>query len=66
MKYGITAKPSTLVKPVSNAVLERIHEVLGNLVRNFNISTKTYVEKMNRGREFYLQQCLQFAQQLIG
>ena len=28
-----------------NAVLERIHQVIGNLVRTFNISTQTYVDK---------------------
>ena len=28
-----------------NAVLERIHQVLGNLVQTFNISTQTYVDK---------------------
>ena len=30
---------------MSNAVLERINQVLGNLVRTFNISTQPYVEK---------------------
>ena len=30
---------------MSNVVLERIHQVLGNLVRTFNISTQTYVDK---------------------
>ena len=30
---------------MSNAVLERIHQVLGNLVRTFNISTQTYVDE---------------------
>ena len=29
---------------MSNAVLERIHQVLGNLVRNFNVQ-QTYVDK---------------------
>ena len=29
---------------MSNAVFERIHKILGNLVRKFNIS-QTYVEK---------------------
>ena len=28
-----------------NAILEIIHQVLGNLVRNFNISTQIYVDK---------------------
>ena len=30
---------------MSNAILERIHLVLGNLVQTFNISTKTYIDK---------------------
>ena len=28
-----------------NAVLERIHQVIGNLVRNFNISNQTYFDE---------------------
>ena len=28
-----------------NAVLERNHQVLGNLVQNFNISTQIYVDE---------------------
>ena len=43
-EYGITAKPSTLVNPMYNEVLERIHQVIGNIVRTFNIS-QTYVDK---------------------
>ena len=31
-EYGITDKTSTLGNPMSNAILERIHQVLGNLV----------------------------------
>ena len=42
----ITSKPRTSGNPMSNAVLERIHQVLGNLVRTFNIS-QTYVDKDN-------------------
>ena len=42
--YRITAKSTTLGNPTSNAVLEQIHQVLVNLVRNFNIS-QTYVDK---------------------
>ena len=38
-----TSKPSTLGNTMYNSVLERIHQVLVNLVRNFNISTQTYV-----------------------
>ena len=43
-EYGITAKQSTSVNPVSNGVLEWIHHVLGNLVRGFSIQ-QTYVDK---------------------
>ena len=44
MEYGITPKPSTLGNPTSNAILERIYHVLGNLVRTYNI-TKNYVDE---------------------
>ena len=45
MEYEITAKPGTLGNPMSNAALERIHQVLVNLVRTFKIYTQTYVDK---------------------
>ena len=44
MEYGITSKPSTLVNPTSNAILELINQVLGKLVRTCN-NTQTYVEE---------------------
>ena len=37
--------PSTLGNTMCNAVLENIHQVLGNLVRNFIISTQTYIDE---------------------
>ena len=37
MDYRITAKPSSSVNPTSNAILERIHQVLVNIVRTCNI-----------------------------
>ena len=43
MSPKITVKPITLGYPTSNEILEHIHQVLGNLVRNFNI-TQTYVD----------------------
>ena len=36
-EYRITSKPSTSRNPMSNAILERIHQVLGNLVHTFNL-----------------------------
>ena len=44
-EYGITYKPSTLENPIYNTVLERIHQVLGNLVRTFNIYIQTYFDE---------------------
>ena len=44
MKYKITPKTSNLVNITSNAILERIHQVLGNLVRTCNI-TQTYIDE---------------------
>ena len=42
-EYGITAKTRTSGNPTSNAILERIHHILGNLVQNYNIKN-TYVD----------------------
>ena len=44
MEYGIVAKPITSGNPMSNAILEHIHKVLGKLVRIYNI-TQDYVDK---------------------
>ena len=38
MEYGIIAKPSTSGNPMSNTILEWIHQVIGNLMLNFNIN----------------------------
>ena len=46
MEYGITSKPNTSGNPTSNAILEQIHQVLGNIVLTCNI-TQTHVEKDN-------------------
>ena len=44
IEHGITAKQSTSGNTMSNAVLERIRQVLVNLVRTFNIFTQIYVD----------------------
>ena len=43
-EYGINANPRTLVNPMSNATLERIHQVLINLLQTFNVQ-QTYIDK---------------------
>ena len=44
IEYWITSKSITLGNPMSNAILEHIHQVLGNLVRTCKF-TQTYVDK---------------------
>ena len=46
MEYRITFKQITFGNPIPNTVLERIHQVLGNIVRNFN-TYQTYIDKYN-------------------
>ena len=46
MEYGITSEPRTSVNFTSNAILERIHQVLENLVCTCNI-TQTYVDDVD-------------------
>ena len=43
-EQGITSNPITSYNPTYNETLERIRQVLGNLVRTFNIKEK-YVDK---------------------
>ena len=43
-EYGMTFKPSTWGNPTSNAILEQIHQVLWNIVWDFNIK-ETYVDE---------------------
>jgi hypothetical protein len=39
--YGIKEKPSTSHNPQSNGVIERIHQVVGNSLRTFQLETAT-------------------------
>ena len=43
IEYWITSKSITLGNPMSNAILEHIHQVIGNLVSTFQIK-ETYVD----------------------
>ena len=42
--YGILAKPITLENPTSNAILERIHLVQGNLLWKYS-NKDTYIDE---------------------
>ena len=43
-EYGIKAKLNTLGNPTYNIILERLHSVLGNLVRTYNLQGN-YLDK---------------------
>ena len=43
-EYEISSKPRTLENPMSNTGLEQIQQILGNIVRTYNI-TQNYVDK---------------------
>ena len=36
--YGLKSKPITTRKPQSNAIIKRIHQTLGNIIRTFDVS----------------------------
>ena len=36
--YGITRKPITARNPQANAILERVHQTIGNILRTFQIN----------------------------
>ena len=36
--YGLKSKPITTRNPQSNAIIERIHQTIGNIIRTFDVS----------------------------
>ena len=41
-EYGIRKKPAPTGNPQANTTIERIHQVLGNIVRSYNLQ-ETYI-----------------------
>ena len=37
-EYGLKMKPITTSNPQSNAIIERIHQTIGNIIRTFDVS----------------------------
>ncbi len=37
--YGVVCKPITTRNPQSNAIVERVHQVIGNIIRSFELQT---------------------------
>jgi transposase InsO family protein len=42
--YGIVPSPITIQNPQANSVLERVHQVIGNMVRTSNLSDSLWVD----------------------
>ena len=50
--YGIKGKPITVRNPQANAIVERVHQVIGNIIRTFELEKVTIWMKTIRGKEF--------------
>jgi transposase InsO family protein len=44
--YGIKAKPITVRNPQANAIVERVHQVIGNIIRTFELENN-YLDEAN-------------------
>jgi len=44
--YGITRKPITTRNPQANAIIERVHQVIGNIIRTFELQDN-YLDEEN-------------------
>ena len=42
--YGIKCKPITVRNPQANAIVEQIHQVIGNIIRTFDLENN-YLDK---------------------
>jgi hypothetical protein len=44
--YGIKNKPITVRNPQANAIVERVHQVIGNIIRTFELQDN-YLDETN-------------------
>ena len=58
-EYGIKTNPASSENTQANKIIERIHQVLGNIIRYFNLQD-TYVDDADPGWEFLRQQPLRY------
>jgi transposase InsO family protein len=55
--YGIKGKPITVKNPQANAIVERVHQTIGNIVRTFDLENN-YLDEEIPGKESPVQQHL--------
>ena len=41
--YGVTGKPITVRNPQANAIVERVHQTIGNIIRTFELEDNSPV-----------------------
>ena len=46
--YGIKGKPITARNPQANSIVERVHQVIGNMIRTFELENK-YLDENDPG-----------------
>ena len=42
--YGVRGKPITVRNPQANAIVERVHQTIGNMIRTFELE-ENYLDK---------------------
>ena len=57
--HGVKAKPITVRNPQSNAIVERVHQVIGNIICTFKLESNYLDEDDPWKGIFYVQQPLQ-------
>jgi transposase InsO family protein len=56
--YAIKAKPITVRNPQANAIVERVHQVLGNIIRTFELESNYILMKKTPGKAYSVLQPL--------
>lgn len=62
--YGAKKKPITTRNPQANAIVERVHQTIGNIVRTFELQDN-YLDEDDPWKASWLQQPLQFVLLII-
>ena len=45
--YGVRSRPITIQNPQANSIIERVHQVVSNMVCTYELEENTYVDEDN-------------------
>ena len=45
--YNIRSRPITIQNPQANSIIERVHQVVSNMVRTYELEENTYIDEDN-------------------